>query len=258
MMGRSTELIISTWIDSLGWEDAVERVMAWAQRREPRYVCICNVHSVVTAGSDVSLRGAINDADLATPDGMPVAWLIGHRRGSRQPRVNGPDLTVALCREAARRGVVVAFYGSTPETLDLLSRKLPAEFPGLRLGAMISPPFRALREDERCAYVEQLNESGAGIIFVGLGCPKQEVWMAAQQREIKGVLIGVGAAFEFMAGTVLRPPKWMQRLGLEWLGRLLAEPKRLWRRYMSTNLPYLAYLARELLSPRRDQRRDET
>lgn len=257
MTGRSTELIISTWIDSLGWQDAIERVMGWAEHREPRYVCICNVHSVVTAGHDSALRDAINGADLATPDGMPVAWLIGHRRGTRQPRVNGPDLTVALCREAARRDVVVAFYGSTAETLDLLSMKLPTEFPGLRLGAMISPPFRSLRDEERRAYIDELNASGAGIIFVGLGCPKQEVWMAAQEHEISGVLIGVGAAFEFLAGTVRRPPRWMQRLGLEWLGRLLGEPKRLWRRYMSTNLPYLAYLARELLSPRRNQRRDE-
>lgn len=256
-MGRSREFILSTWIDRVSWSSAVERIMGWAECRQPRYVCICNVHSVVTARNDTALRSAIDNADLATPDGMPVAWLIGNRRRERQPRVNGPDLTIEVCREAASRGVVVAFYGSTPEVLTRLSERLPKEYPGLRLGAMISPPFRSLTPGEIHAHVEELNASGAGIIFVGLGCPKQEIWMAARRRDVSGVLIGVGAAFEFMAGTVQRPPLWMQRSGLEWVGRLFAEPGRLWRRYFNTNLAYLFYLAKELLSPRRSQRRDE-
>jgi len=250
-MGRNREFIVSTWIDSLSWSEAVERIMGWAEKRDPRVVCICNVHSVVTARTDTALREAISSADLATPDGAPVAWLVGVRRRIKQPRVNGPDLTARLCAEAARRGVAIAFYGSTPETIELLKTILPAEYPGIRLAAMISPPFRALSEQERTEYNRQLNDSGAGIIFVGLGCPKQEIWMATQKSELNAVQIGVGAAFEFMAGTVRRPPKWMQRVGLEWLGRLQAEPKRLWRRYLYTNTVYMFYLMQELLKIKR-------
>lgn len=250
-MARIREFIVSTWIDSLSWDEAVERILSWAAKRESRVVCICNVHSVVTARTDLALREAISNADLATPDGAPVAWLIGLRRRIKQSRVSGPDLTVKLCAAAATHGIPVAFYGSTPETIALLERVLPVEFPGIELAAMISPPFRALSEQERSEYNRQLNDSGAGIIFIGLGCPKQEIWMATQKAELNGVLIGVGAAFEFMAGTVRRPPKWMQRIGMEWLGRLHAEPKRLWRRYLYTNTVYLLYVAQELLKLKR-------
>lgn len=244
-MNRHRERIFSALIDSLTWNESLERILSWARTRESRMVCICNVHSVVTAEGDLELREAINGADLATPDGMPVAWLIGRRRGIRQARISGPDLTVELCRQAEIENISIAFYGSTEGTLSLLRAELQNRHPHLKVAALISPPFRTLTPAERNAYTEELNGSGAGIIFIGLGCPKQEIWMADATRDLKGVLIGVGAAFEFIAGTVRRPPLWMQRNGLEWLGRLIAEPRRLWRRYVVTNTIYIRYIVRE-------------
>ncbi|MBX9604824.1 MAG: WecB/TagA/CpsF family glycosyltransferase [Gammaproteobacteria bacterium] len=248
---RDRELVMSSWIDVVDWEQATSRILAWAEAREQRTVCLCNVHSVVTADADPALRDAINSADLAAPDGHPVAWLLGRRRRRPQPRVNGPDLTVKLCQLAAARDLPIAFYGSTEDSLARLREALASQFPRLRVVATISPPFRALSASELDAYGAQLAGSGAALVFIGLGCPKQEIWMAANRAKVGAVLLGVGAAFEFLAGTVRRPPVWMRRLGLEWLGRLLAEPRRLWRRYLVTNTLYIAYLAREFLFKKR-------
>jgi len=242
-------------IDVIEWPAAIELILTWAAIREHRTVAICNVHSVVTARRDNSLCMAINNADLSTPDGMPIAWLIGRRLGIRQERVNGPDLTVKLCREAAARRIPVAFFGSSDATLERLRERLNEQFPSLRIALMLAPPFRPLSEAENRDYAQRISESGAAIVFVGLGCPKQERWMAERKAELPGVTIGVGAAFDYIAGTVRRPPLWMQRTGLEWLGRLLAEPRRLWRRYLVTNTLFLVYLIPELLGL---VRRDET
>lgn len=244
---RSRELILETLIDRVTWSEACERIMRWARAREHRSVCICNVHSVVTAVDSPELRAAINSADLATPDGKPVAWLIGRRTRNHQERINGPDLTLKLCALAEQEGIAVAFFGSNEDTLGKLIAALGRKFPRLTVAAAISPPFRVLSADERTAYVRQLDESGAGIVFVGLGCPKQEIWMAENTAQIRGVVIGVGAAFDFFAGTARRPPSWMQHAGLEWLGRLLAEPRRLWRRYLYTNTIYVSYVIKEII-----------
>ena len=254
-MSRDRELVLDSWIDPLEWDATLTRILGWASAREQRMVCVCNVHSVVTARDDAALCDAINGADMATPDGMPVAWLIGRRRRAPQARINGPDLTVALCREAAARGIAVAFYGSTEASLTQLRAALVQRFPALRVAITLSPPFRALEAAETAVYCQQINDSGAGLVFVGLGCPKQEIWMATNRHQISAVTVGVGAAFEFIAGTVRRPPVWMQRLGLEWLGRLWAEPRRLWRRYLVTNSVYTSYVLHELLTGRRHNTR---
>lgn len=245
-MTRVRIAVVDSLIDRLTWPEAEESIAAWAARREPRVVCICNVHSVVTARSDAALQKAINEADLATPDGMPVAWMLRHLSGADQARINGPDLTLRLCALAEHEGHVVAFYGSTPHTLELLRAALAREFPRLHIGAMISPPFRALTPEEDAEFVAQINASGAALVFVGLGCPKQEVWMAAHREQVQGVQLGVGAAFDYIAGTVKRPPRWMQEHGLEWLGRLVAEPRRLWRRYLKTNFLFILYACNQL------------
>lgn len=246
-ISREQENILATRIDHLSWLDAVERIESWARQRESRVVCICNVHSVVTAKFDRRLRTAINESDLATPDGMPLAWLIAKRRDVNQARISGADLTLRLCTNAAQTGTRIAFYGSSERTLAKLSGVLHARYPRLTIARMISPPFRALSTDEDEVMINALNESGAGIIFVGLGCPKQEIWMAEHHGRVNAVMIGVGAAFDYIAGTVKRPPYWMQRVGLEWLGRLVAEPRRLWRRYLFTNTIFIFYILRELI-----------
>ncbi len=246
MTSRLVGRVLDSPIDVLDWDTALERILDWAKLRESRYVCICNAHSVVTASRDDSFNAVIAGADMATPDGMPVAWLL--RRGGfrQQGRISGPDLMPRLCSSAEDLGVAVALFGSTPETLDKLRARFAVEYPRLRISEAISPPFRPLSFDEDAAIRERLNASGAGIIFVSLGCPKQERWMAANRGQVSAVMIGVGAAFDFHAGVTARAPDWMQQAGLEWLHRLASEPRRLWRRYLVTNTLFLVSALRQL------------
>lgn len=251
MGNRRTILILGTPIDVLEWETAIVRINGWAQANESRYVCICNVHSVVTTRYDPIFGQVVNDADMATPDGEPVAWMLRRFGVPRQRRINGPDLMWRYCAEAATRGESIYLYGSTPETLQILEHRLAETFPGLRVAGSWSPPFRALTEEEDEADVARINASGAGTVWVSLGCPKQEKWMAAHRGRINAVMIGVGAAFDYHAGTTPRAPSWMQRSGLEWLYRLLSEPRRLWRRYLVTNTLFIFLATRQLLFRRR-------
>lgn len=248
MTGESRRVgaVLGSKIDALPWEAALERVLAWARERESRYVTLCNVHVVVTASRDAAYRNLINASDMAAPDGAPVAWMLRRQGFARQPRISGPDLMWALCERCAAEGVSVYCYGSTDATLDLLAQRLRAAFPALKLTGE-SPPFRALTPEEDAAAVARINGSGAGIVFVGLGCPKQERWMAAHRGHVKGVMIGVGAAFDFHAGTVKRAPQWMRKTGLEWLHRLVSEPRRLWMRYLVTNTLFIFGAVRQLL-----------
>lgn len=242
--------VLGPRIDAVDWDEALERIGRWAERREARYVVACNVHSVVTAGQDAALLAAINGADLATADGAPVAWLMRKLGCLRQERIDGPDLMWRYLARAANRGESVFFYGSTPETLARLVARVEAAFPGLRVAGSYSPPFRDLTPAEDEAVVQRINESGAQTVWVALGCPKQEVWMAAHRRSIRAVQIGVGAAFSFHAGTTRRAPQWMQRSGLEWMHRLLSEPRRLARRYAVTNTRFVIGAASTLIGMR--------
>lgn len=245
MMERTTGTVLGAQIDVLSWDAAIARLLGWARARESRYVTICNVHVVVSASRDAAYRDIINGSDMATPDGAPVAWMLRRQGFANQPRISGPDLMWALCEQAARDYLPIYCYGSSEATLALLKRRLRAAFPALRV-RMESPPFRALTADEDRAAVDRINTSGAGIVFVGLGCPKQERWMAEHRGRIDAVMIGVGAAFDFHAGTVRRAPAWMRDNGLEWLHRLLSEPGRLWKRYLVTNTLFIFGAARQL------------
>lgn len=227
--------VLGAYIDALSWEATLNRLLAWSRARESRYVAICNVHVAVSAWRDTAYRKVINGADMATPDGAPVAWMLRRLGFASQPRISGPDLTWALCERCAADGLPVYFYGSRESTLAALERRLRATFPTLAIGGLESPPFRALTAEEDAAAVTRINASGAGIVFVGLGCPKQERWIAEHRGRINAVMIGVGAAFDFHAGTVKRAPLWMREHGLEWLHRLVSEPRRLWKRYLVTN-----------------------
>ena len=238
---RITGNVLGAKIDALSRDAALARLLGWAHARASRYVTICNVHVVVSASHDALYREVINGSDMATPDGAPVAWMLRRLGFVDQPRISGPDLMWALCERCSRESVPVFFYGSTQATLTLLEQRLRAAFPGLQI-AMESPPFRALTAEEDAATVDNINVSGAGFVFVGLGCPKQECWMAAHRGRINAVMIGVGAAFDFHAGSVPQAPEWMQESGLEWLFRFCAEPKRLWRRYLFYNPYFIARL----------------
>jgi N-acetylglucosaminyldiphosphoundecaprenol N-acetyl-beta-D-mannosaminyltransferase len=243
---RHLERVLNASIDVISWRDALHTIHGWASRRESRYVCICNVHSVVTATQDAEFERVINEADLATPDGAPIAWMLRRLGYLQQQRINGPDLMLKYCEQAALRGESVFLYGGTPETLQRLRPALRERFPSLNIAGAISPPFRPLTPAEDAETVATINASGAGTVWVSLGCPKQEKWMAAHRHRIQAVMIGVGAAFDYHAGTTRRAPVWMQNHGLEWLHRMASEPGRLSRRYLQTNSIFLFKALRQL------------
>lgn len=249
-MVKPNALVLGVPIAAISWVDALAKIFQWSLSRESRVVCICNVHSVVTASQDEAFGRVVHEADMATPDGAPVAWMLRRLGHAEQQRINGPDLMWRYCEQAQSRAEPLFFYGSSEETLATLKVKLLAAFPALNIAGAISPPFRTLTNDEDEAIVAQINASGAGVVFVSLGCPKQELWMAAHRGRIHAVMIGVGAAFDYHAGTIQRAPKWMQDGGLEWLHRLASEPRRLWRRYLVTNTLFVLGVAKQLLLAR--------
>jgi N-acetylglucosaminyldiphosphoundecaprenol N-acetyl-beta-D-mannosaminyltransferase len=243
---RHIERVLNASIDVITWPEALQAIHGWASRNESRYVCVCAVHSVVTATQDAEYERILNEADLATPDGAPVAWMLRRLGSSHQQRINGPDLMLKYCEQAASRGESVFLYGGTPETLPRLQSALRERFPALKIAGAISPPFRPLTAAEDAEVIATINASKAGTVWVGLGCPKQEKWMAAHRHRIQAVMIGVGAAFDYHAGTIKRAPSWMQNHGLEWLHRMASEPRRLTGRYLQTNSIFLFKALRQL------------
>jgi N-acetylglucosaminyldiphosphoundecaprenol N-acetyl-beta-D-mannosaminyltransferase len=246
-MSREGRQVLGTWIDALFWDDAIMKVIEWGAARESRYICICNVHSVVTANHDSKFNRVVNGADMSTSDGAPIAWALRQLGYPAQERINGPDLMWRYLREAERIGQSAFFYGSTDDTLAKLRLAIHREFPQLRIAGMHSPPFRTLSREEDEAEVAKINDSGAHVVFVGLGCPKQEIWMADHKGRINAVMIGVGAAFDYHSGTKKRAPLWWQRNGLEWLYRLGSEPRRLMKRYLVTNTFFVFRFAKQLI-----------
>lgn len=245
---RTRTRVLGAPVDVTDRAAVLQRIAGWAQGRESRVVCFSNVHAVVTQRRDASFARAIEAADLALPDGAPVAWMLrrlGHRT---QRRIAGPDLMQDVLAQAADAGTPVFLLGGTPDTLARLRTRLRQRWPALQLAGDASPPFRALDEAEDAALTAQIRASGAALVLVGLGCPKQELWMAAHAGRVQAVMLGLGAAFDFHAGTVRRAPRWMQRLGLEWLHRLASEPRRLGWRYLDTNTAFVLGAARQLLS----------
>jgi N-acetylglucosaminyldiphosphoundecaprenol N-acetyl-beta-D-mannosaminyltransferase len=243
--------VLQAFIDALTWDEAITRIANWGEAHESRYVCICNVHSVVTTTQDIEFKIAVNNADMATPDGAPIAWALRRSGYPQQERINGPDLMLKYLAEAERLQQAVFFYGSTETTLAKLRVVLARRFPKLRVGGSYAPPFHALSREEDERIVETINESGAHVVFVGLGCPKQEKWMADHRGRVRAVMVGVGAAFDYHAGVVKRAPLWWQRHGLEWLYRLGSEPRRLFKRYLTTNTLFVFGISKQFLMTRR-------
>jgi N-acetylglucosaminyldiphosphoundecaprenol N-acetyl-beta-D-mannosaminyltransferase len=247
--------ILGMRVDATSYTHAAEQTVRWARQAESRYVCIATVNNVIEAYEDPSYAAVMNGADLVTPDGMPLVWGLRMLGVPKATRVYGPDLTPVVCKLAAAQGIPVGFYGGTDEVLDALTANLARQIPQLEIAYRHSPPFREATPDEQRQTVEDINRSGARVLFVGLGAPKQERWMAAQKGQVTAVMLGVGAAFDFLAGKKRQAPRLVQQLGLEWLYRLVHEPRRLWRRYLYRNPRFVALFATQLVRERRHHRR---
>lgn len=245
---RQTQPVLGMPIDAVRFADALNRVVAWGHTRKSRYVVLANAHVVVTASREPDFGAVVAAADMTTPDGAPVAWMVGKLGKTAQERVSGPDLTWALLGRCELEQLPVYFFGSSRETLIQLAARVSVAFPALVVAGFEAPPFRPMTDQEDTDAVARINTSGAGLVFVGLGCPKQEHWMLAHRGRVKAVMLGVGAAFDFHAGTVSRAPAWMRENGLEWVHRLFSEPRRLWRRYLVTNTLFVLGAGWQLLS----------
>ena len=219
--------------------EAVSNIMSSLRKLSGQYICFSNVHTTVMAHDDESYRDVLNHAAYAFPDGNPVAKQIAKSGYPEVERVAGPDFMERMFFATANTEIKHYFYGSTEETIANLRIQLEQRYPGIQIAGMVSPPFRPLTPEEDEAAIKAINESGASLIWIGLGAPKQEKWMAAHQDKVNGVMLGVGAGFDFHAGTIKRAPLLIQKLGLEWLYRLFQNPKRLFKRYLVTNTKFL-------------------
>lgn len=252
MIDRGKGNVLGVLVDAVDYNAAVERIIMAAKARQPYAVSALAVHGVMTGVKSDEHRYRLNHFDLIVPDGQPVRWALNILHGAKLPdRVYGPTLTLKLCERAAAEGLPVYFYGSKPEVLDALTANLTARFPGLQIAGAHPSRFRKTTAAEKQVIATDIRESGAALVFVGLGCPRQEVW-AYEYRELLSVpAVAVGAAFDFHAGLLPQAPPWMQRAGLEWLFRLIQEPGRLWRRYLLLNPAYVTLFLLQLTGLRR-------
>lgn len=248
MIDHGRHPVLGIGINAMDAEAAAETVVRAAREKRGLTVSCSAVHSVMEGALNVEHRHRLNALDLVLPDGQPVRWALRWRHRVRLPdRVYGPDFMLAVCARAAREGLPIFLYGSRPEILDPLSRRLRARFPGLAIAGMKPSAFRRVSDADQVAIASEIIASNAAIVFAGLGCPRQEIWVYENAKLIPLPLIAVGAAFDFHAGLLTQAPGWMQRSGTEWLFRLVQEPRRLWKRYLYLNPLYLLFLAGELL-----------
>lgn len=203
------------------------------------YICVSNVHTTVTASEDEEYKAVQNGGILAIPDGGPLS-SVGRKRGAQNmSRTSGPSYMEEVLKMSTERGYRHYFYGSTCATLEKIYEKILYDYPGLQIVGMFSPPFGPMTEEEDAVIVDRINEANPDFLWIGLGAPKQEQWMAVHQGRVNGLMVGVGAGFDYFAGNIKRAPDWMQRMNLEWLYRLMQDPKRLFKRYMVTNAKFI-------------------
>jgi N-acetylglucosaminyldiphosphoundecaprenol N-acetyl-beta-D-mannosaminyltransferase len=247
--------VLNVAVSRTSYSELTEVCRCWIAKRrlgtggsKARYVCFLSVHGIITSRDDREVAGILNAADVVAPDGMPVVWALRSFGFRRQERVYGPTAMLRLCEDAAQQGHRVFLYGGTQDSLEALVARLSATFPGLPIAGAYSPPFRPLTDEEDESVVRRIVQSDADIVFVGISTPKQERWMFSHRDRLPGmILTGVGAAFDFHAGKVRQAPPWIQKHGLEWLFRLWAEPRRLWRRYLVTTPRFLPLWALQWL-----------
>jgi N-acetylglucosaminyldiphosphoundecaprenol N-acetyl-beta-D-mannosaminyltransferase len=253
------QTIAGIGVSKTSYQEVVDLCRHWSEQRRSapvprsRYICVTSVHGIILGQDDPEVANILNEADIVTPDGMPLVWAIRSFGGKTQQRVYGPTLMLEICGQAARTGRRIFLYGGREDSLSNLVDRLVARFPGLQIAGAYSPPFRALTREEDQSVQRLIQDADPDFIFVGISTPKQEKWMYAHRSCFPGIImIGVGAAFDFHAGRTRQAPAWMQRNGLEWLFRLAVEPARLWRRYLLITPRFLPLWAmQKIRSPRR-------
>lgn len=236
-----SRFIVGMRVDATSYRNATDRIMCWAKKGESRTVSAASVNNVMETKESSDFLDVMNRCDLVTPDGMPLVWGLKLLGVKGPTRTYGPTLTQILLDRAEVSGLPVGFYGGSPRVLEDLLQVARKRWPELKVTYSHSPPFRELTAEERQREVAEINASGARLLFVGIGSPKQDRWMDSNKNQIGAVMLGVGAAFDFIAGVKRQAPLALQRLGLEWLFRLVSEPRRLWRRYLVRN-PRFLYL----------------
>ena len=235
-------MILSMRVNILSLDMAKDKIIEWAsEEKASRYVCVSNVHMCMETMDSEVIRSAVNSADMIVPDGRPLSWCQKFLGFSQATQVRGEDLMVEAIKEAAKRNISIGMYGGMPIALEQLSDRLTDNYNGINIGYSYSPPFRPLSKEETDEIINNINSSQIKILFVGLGCPKQELWMAQNKGKINCVMIGVGAAFDFISGNKKSAPRWMQKSGFEWIFRLISEPRRLWKRYLVHNTRFVIY-----------------
>ena len=240
--------VLGMRVDELDYERVINQIRIWSAEGSSHYMCISTVHMVMESYDDPTFQAVVNAADLVGADGIPVIKVSGWLGLDRQGRVFAPELLIRLSEVAAAEGIPVGFYGSTPTVIDDLVREVSTKFPKLNVAYSLSPPFRALSPDELDKVAEDINRSGARILFVGLGCPKQECWMNRMRGKVNATMIGVGWAFDVCSGHSKAAPEFIQNAGMEWFYRLMLNPRKLWRRHLRNNPRFLFLIGRQLVS----------
>jgi N-acetylglucosaminyldiphosphoundecaprenol N-acetyl-beta-D-mannosaminyltransferase len=227
--------------------EAIEQVNGWVEEGTPgRIVTFANVHMVVESRQDPAVHEAVSGADMNCPDGSPLYWMARHLYGDKVTQVSGPDFMPLFCAQSRDRGFRHFLYGAGPGVAEKAARRLETLYPGITIAGVYTPPYRALSAEEDEAICRRIDESGADLVWVCLGCPKQEKWMYAHRDRLNAkVLLGVGQAIDILGGARERAPRWIRRAGLEWMYRLVREPRRLWKRYLTTNLLFVFWTMRE-------------
>ncbi|GJM63854.1 WecB/TagA/CpsF family glycosyltransferase [Persicobacter diffluens] len=233
--------VFNSLISTGNFQEFIDRIFFLSEHQASSYVCFTNAHMAVESYKDPAFNQVLNQADMAAPDGGPISKSIKVFHQIPQQRVCGMDLVPALLEEAEKRGKSVYFYGSTDEVLEAIRKKATVHVPDLKIAGSFSPPFRKLSTEEEAAIIDEINAVNPDLLFVALGCPKQEKWMAAHKGKINACMLGVGQAFLTYAGLENRLPKWARNLSIEWVYRFYLEPRRLWKRYLVTN-SYFIYL----------------
>jgi len=225
--------ILGVAVSVLTMSDAVNQISEWIDERTPHYVCLSPAHSIMECYHQPSLRKVYNQSGMTTPDGMAIVWLLKLHGYRSVERVYGPDLLQAVCKYSEMKHIRHYFVGGAPGVVEKLIERLRQNYSGIQIVGSESPPYRLLSGEEETAMINRIKTAKPDIVWVGLGSPRQEAWMAEYTKKLNiPVLIGVGAAFDFLSGTKPQAPRWMQRSGLEWLFRLMSDPRRLWRRYI--------------------------